>query len=61
MTDQPTKPKRGGSRPGAGRKALPGIVRTAVSLDRATLDKASALGQGNVSLGIRKRFAKDGT
>jgi hypothetical protein len=51
------KKRHGGPRKGAGRKAVDqasGTNRYAVSLDSATLHKARELGDGNLSLGIRK-------
>ena len=37
-----------------GRPNLPDVVRTCVSIDKTTLKKLKELGDGNVSLGIRK-------
>jgi len=47
----------GGRRPGAGRKALDGaqgLRRISVFLGPGHIARASAVGDGNVSLGIRK-------
>lgn len=55
MTDQPQKSGRGGARPGAGRR--PGVLptkRVNVSLDEQTLATARAIGDGNVSEGLRR-------
>lgn len=41
-----------------GRPPLPGKVRRMVSLDLDTVTKARELGQGNVSKGIRRKFAE---
>jgi hypothetical protein len=49
--------RRGGRRAGAGRKAEDGAEGTArynVALDEETVKKARKLGNGNLSLGIRK-------
>lgn len=51
------KKQRGGPREGAGRKAedeAEGTKRYNVSLDAQTVKKAKKLGDGNLSLGIRK-------
>ena len=49
--------KRGGARPGAGRPTgdgATGLRRVSVLLDPATIDAATAAGDGNVSLGLRR-------
>ena len=49
--------KHGGPRKGAGRKAedeADGTARYNVSLDAKTVKKAKKLGEGNLSLGLRK-------
>jgi hypothetical protein len=52
MTEK--KQQNGGKREGAGRPALEGGGRkTAVRLDEKTIEKAKAVGQGNLSLGLR--------
>ena len=49
------KNKRGGYRKGAGRKAeVTGTKRINVSLDPVTVSKARKMGEGNLSLGLRK-------
>lgn len=51
---------RGGRRPGQGRKALDGMEgtrRVTVSLDDATVDRAAQIGDGVVSVGIRRAVA----
>lgn len=50
------KPKRGGAREGAGRKAVDGTVGKPrlVQLDEATVLTLQKLGEGNLSLGIRR-------
>ena len=51
------KPRHGGPREGAGRKAedgADGTKRYNVSLDAMTAKKANKLGDGNLSLGLRK-------
>lgn len=50
-----TKPKLGGARKGAGRKAKDGVEtkRVNVTLDRFTLQSLRKIGKGNLSLGIR--------
>ena len=56
-----TKPARGGSRPGAGRKTSDGakeLKRTNVMLDDSTIDRAIEIGEGNLSLGIRRAVKK---
>jgi hypothetical protein len=53
--------KRGGAREGAGRKAEDGVTQTKrvnVSLDSGTLEKAEKIGDGNVSVGIRRAVKK---
>ena len=56
------KPQRGGYRKGAGRKAeVSGTKRINVSLDPMTVSKARKMGEGNLSLGLRKavnRYSK---
>lgn len=50
----------GGKRPGGGRKSLDGVVgtrRVTVSLDDATVEKAEAIGEGTISVGIRRAVA----
>lgn len=49
------KPTHGGRRAGAGRPpiAADGTRRHSVTLDAATFDRLAALGDGNVSAGIR--------
>ncbi len=49
----------GGDRPGAGRPTV-GELRINVRLDRATVERLRAIGDGNVSEGIR-RAAKTAT
>ena len=47
--------KHGGYRRGAGRKAeVTGTKRINVSLDPVTVEKARKIGEGNLSLGLRK-------
>jgi hypothetical protein len=51
------KKQHGGPREGAGRKAedeAEGTARYNVSLDAPTVKKAKKLGEGNLSLGLRK-------
>jgi hypothetical protein len=51
------KQQHGGPREGAGRKAedkAEGTKRYNVSLDDPTVKKAKKLGEGNLSLGLRK-------
>ena len=51
-----TKPQHGGPREGSGRPKQDDAGKTDrhnVSLDRATVKKATKLGNGNLSLGIR--------
>jgi hypothetical protein len=47
------KSKRGGARPGAGRKAL-GFKRINIMVADSHIDKAKRIGNQNVSLGVRK-------
>jgi len=50
----------GGKRPGQGRKALDGVEgtrRVTVSLDDATVEKAEQIGEGTISVGIRRAVA----
>jgi hypothetical protein len=51
--------KRGGIRPGAGRKPLHGqrMVRKSVVLDLATVEAAQRLGDGSLSAGLRRAVA----
>lgn len=50
--------KRGGARPGAGRPAgVEGTKRINVMLDPDTIEQAKALGDGNLSAGIRSAVA----
>jgi hypothetical protein len=58
------KPKRGGARPGAGRKAKDGAsetVRKAMSLDKASVEWALEIGDGEFSVGVRRalRLSKE--
>lgn len=47
-------PKHGGARPGAGRPAgIESARRVNVMLDAATIERARAIGAGNLSAGIR--------
>lgn len=56
-----TAPKpRGGARKGAGRKTADGtsgMHKRSVSLDDATIGGLTALGEGELSLGIRRAWA----
>jgi len=51
-----TKSKRGGARPGAGRKAdgAPKTEQKNLRLDRETVARAKAIGDGNLSEGVRR-------
>lgn len=53
-----TKPTRGGSRPGAGRKILYDEKMTPITvrLPQHYVGALRALGEGNLSLGIRRLF-----
>ena len=53
MTDKPT---HGGARAGAGRKSLydEKMLKITITLPRAHVDALCALGDGNVSLGVRR-------
>ena len=56
------KKQRGGYRRGAGRKAeVTNTKRINVSLDPVTVDKARKMGEGNLSLGLRKAVSKSDT
>ena len=50
------KPKRGGTRPGAGAPPLhdKAMTKYTVLLDEATVEKARGIGSGNLSAGIRE-------
>lgn len=51
---------RGGVRSGQGRKALDGVEgtrRVTLSLDDATVEKAEEIGEGTISVGVRKAVA----
>lgn len=51
---------RGGKRLGGGRKTLDGVEgtrRVTVSLDDATVEKAAQIGDGLISVGIRRAVA----
>ena len=51
------KPRRGGARPGGGRPAADGargMTRRNVTLDDETVDAARKLGDGDLSLGLRR-------
>lgn len=55
------KPKRGGKRPNAGRKARDGeqdAKRYSVMLSDRTADKARLLGDGSVTVGVRTALNK---
>ena len=51
-----TKPKRGGTRPGAGAPPLhdKAMTKYTVLLDDATVAKARDIGSGNLSAGLRE-------
>jgi hypothetical protein len=51
--DQPTKPSRGGKRPGAGRHKEQTTFRYSAMLTEEHHAKALYLGKGNFSLGVR--------
>ena len=53
---EPQKANRGGKREGAGRPGL-GVKRLNVTLDEDTIETLRALGDGNVSEGIRRAAA----
>ena len=53
-------PGRGGARVGAGRATADGaqgVIRKNVTLDQASIDKLRTLGDGDLSLGIRRAAA----
>jgi hypothetical protein len=52
-----SKPTRGGARKGAGRKPS-GMQRINVLIADSHIDKARRIGEGNVSLGVRKALDK---
>jgi hypothetical protein len=45
-------------RPGRPKLGKDGAIRVLVTLDQQTIDRASKLGGGNVSAGIRKALAQ---
>lgn len=56
-------PGRGGARLGGGRKTsdgVDGVVRKNVTLDHATINKMRAIGDGDLSLGIRRAAVRIG-
>lgn len=55
--------KRGGSRQNSGRKTednASAVKRRQVTLDQSTIDTLTALGRGNLSLGIREAARRAG-
>lgn len=53
----PKQPAWGGARPGAGRPTPDGVkgtVKVDVTLDEATIDKAIRIGDGKLSVGLRR-------
>ena len=53
--------QRGGARKGAGRKTADGasgVIRKQVTLDQPSIDTLRALGEGDLSIGIRRAAAK---
>ena len=55
------RPRRGGARPGCGVKpadGAQGVIRKNVTLDQPSIDALRALGDGDLSLGIRRAAAK---